>query len=237
MDFFSNCQPNQRFNAYTSDAFPNGPTTWHTIDWDQRRYISTRVAEYVDMSDGGEEMEESVIKALAGHVERLDDNVNLVNFSIDGDFISASSHARDDIATIPLYCPIDMIPEQYRAGRVVSRADLFEVERLSHCVDLVTYTSQPGSTAVFKYQFHHDQVLKNWHELNCWLRLSGHPNIVPLECAVTDFQDVPEYGTDIEVVVGFTSAFVPGKTLQDNHRDNQRNTQDRSGFQDPYTVV
>lgn len=216
MGFFSNCQPNHRFNAYTSDAFPDGPTTWHTIEWDKRRYISTSIPEFVDMSDGGEEMEESVIKALAGLVERLDDNVNLVNFSIDGDFISASSHARDDIAAIPLYCPIDMIPEQYTTGRVISRADLVEVERLSHCVDLVTYRSQPGSTAVFKYQFHHDQVLRNWHELNCWLRLSGHPNIVPLECVVTDFQDVPEYGTDIQVVVGFTSAFVQGKTLQDN---------------------
>lgn len=216
MGFFDNCQPNQRFNAYTSDAFPRGPTTWHTIDWDRRRYISTSVPEYVDMSDGGEEVEERVIQALAGVVDELDDDVNLVNFTIDGDFISASSDARDDTASIPLYCPIDMIPEQYRTGRIVSRTDLVEIDRLSQCVDLVTYRSQPGSRAVFKYQFHHDQVLRNWHELNCWLRLSGHPNIVPLECVVTDYEDVPEHGTNIEVIVGFTSAFVPGMTLHHN---------------------
>lgn len=216
MGFFDHCQPNQRFNAYTSNSFPRGPTTWQTIDWDQRRYISTSVPEEVDMDDGGEEVEDRVIRALAGLVGRLDDDVNLVNFTIEGDFISTSSDPRDDTAAVPLYCPIDMIPEQYRTGRVVSRADLVEVDRLSQCVDLVTYRSQPGSRAVFKYQFHHDQVLRNWHELNCWLRLSGHPNIVPLERVVTDYEDVPEHGTDIEVVVGFTSAFVPGKTLHDN---------------------
>lgn len=216
MGFFDHCQPNQRFNAFTSNSFPGGPTTWQTVDWDQRRYISTSVPEEVDLDDGGEEVEERVIQALAGIVDGLDDDVNLVNFSIEGDFISTSSDPGDDTAAIPLYCPIDMIPEQYRTGRVVSRADLVEVDRLSQCVDLVTYRLQPGSRAVFKYQFHHDQVLRNWHELNCWLRLSGHPNIVPLERLVTDYEDVPEHGTNIEVVVGFTSAYVPGETLHHN---------------------
>lgn len=216
MGFFDHCQPNQRFNAFTSNSFPGGPTTWQTVDWDQRRYISTSVPEEVDLDDGGEEVEERVIQALAGIVDGLDQDVNLVNFSIEGDFLSTSSDSGDDTAAIPLYCPIDMIPEQYRTGRVVSRADLVEVDRLSQCVDLVTYRSQPGSKAVFKYQFHHDQVLRNWHELNCWLRLSGHPNIVPLERLVTDYEDVPEHGTNIEVVVGFTSAFVPGETLHHN---------------------
>lgn len=216
MGFFDHCQPNQRFNAFTSNSFPGGPTTWQTIDWDQRRYISTSVPEEVDLDDGGEEVEERVIQALAGTVDELDDDVNLVNFSMEGDFISTSSDPGDDTAAIPLYCPIDMIPEQYRTGRVVTRADLVELDRLSQCVDLVTYRSQPGSRAVFKYQFHHDQVLRNWHELNCWLRLSGHPNIVPLERLVTDYEDVPEHGTNIEVVVGFTSAFVPGETLHHN---------------------
>lgn len=216
MGFFDNCQPNQRFNAYSSTAFPRGPTIWHTIDWDQRRYISTSVPGYVDTSDDGEEAEERVTQTLAALVEQLDNDVNLVNFSADGDFISASSDERDDTAAVPLYCPVNMIPEPYRTGRVVSRADLVEVDRLSQCVDLVTYRSQPGSRAVFKYQFHHDQALRNWHELNCWMRLSGHPNIVPLECLVTDYQDVPGHGANVEVVVGFTSVFVPGKTLHEN---------------------
>ncbi|ROV91203.1 hypothetical protein VMCG_09352 [Cytospora schulzeri] len=215
MGFFDHCQPNRRFNAYSSETFPEGPTTWHTIDWDQRRYISTSVPEEVDVDDGGEEVEERIIQSLAGIVDQLDADVNLVNFSIEGDLISTSSDAKDDSAQAPLYCPIDMIPAQYRRGCVVSRADLVEIDRLSQCVDLVSYRSQPGSRAVFKYQFHHNQVLRNWHELNCWMRLSGHPNIVPMDCLVTDYAEVPNHGI-VEVVVGFTSVFVPGMTLQDN---------------------
>lgn len=167
------------------------------------------------MSDGGEEIEERIIQALAEHIDQLDPGVNLVNFSIDGDLISTSSDARDDSALAPLYCPVEMISEQYIHGRVVSRTDLVEIDRLSPCVDLVTYRSQPGSRAVFKYQFHHDQALRNWHELNCWLRLSGHPNIVPFDCVVTDYEHIPNHGM-IQVIVGFTSVFVPGMTLQDN---------------------
>lgn len=167
------------------------------------------------MADGGEEVEERVIQALAGFVDQLDADVNLVNLSIEGDLISISSDEKDDSAQAPLYCPINMIPDHYRRGRVVSRADLVEVDRLSQCVDLVTYRSQPGSRAVFKYQFHHNQVLRNWHELNCWMRLSCHPNIVPFDCVVTDYEDVPDHGT-FEVIVGFTSVFVPGMTVQDN---------------------
>lgn len=163
-----------------------------------------------------EEEEERIIVALAGLIDQIDPDVNLVNLSTERHLVSTSSDLEDDIAFIPLYCPIDMIPEQYRHVRVVSRADLVELDRLSPCVDLVSYRSQPGSRAVFKYQFHTNQALRTWHEFNCWLRLSGHPNIVPLDCIVTDHEDVPGHGT-VEVIVGFTSVFVPGKTLEDNH--------------------
>lgn len=166
------------------------------------------------MSDGGEDVEQNIIQALAGLVDQLDTDVRVVNFSIEGDLISTSSDARHDSAMTPLYCPIDMIPEKHRSG-CISRTDLIEVDRLSQCVDLVTYRAQPGSRAVFKYQFHHNQALRNWHELNCWLRLSGHPNIVPIDRIVTDYQEIPDHGP-VEVVVGFTSVFVPGMTIQDN---------------------
>lgn len=212
MGFFDYCQPNRRFNAYTSATFPGGPTIFHFIDWDQRRFIPTSVPEEIDM---GEEGEERVIQALAGLVDQIDPDVNLIKLSTEGDLVSTSSDAKDDSAHIPLYCPINMIPEQYRRGRIVSRADLVEVDRLSQCVDLVSYRSRLGSRAVFKYQFHTNQAPRTWHELNCWLRLTGHPNVVPLDCIITDYEDVPDHGT-VEVVVGFTSVFTPGMTVQDN---------------------
>lgn len=214
MGFFDHCEPNQRFNAYTSVSFPRGPTTWQTIDWDQRKFISTSVPEPMGMCDDCEEVEERIIQALAALVDQLRPDVNLVEFSMEGDLISASSDPKSDSSRSPLYCPIELIPEEMRPG-LVSRADLIEAERLSPCVDLVSYRSRPGSRAVFKYQIQHDQALRTWHELNCWLRLSGHPNIVPLDSIVTDFEDVPGHGT-VEAVVGFTSVFVPGMTMQDN---------------------
>lgn len=160
MGFFDKCQPNRRFNAYNSASFPGGPTVWHTIDWDQRKFISTSVPEEVDMADGGEEVEERVIQALAGFVNQLDPQVNLVKLSTEGELISTSSDAKDDSAYTPLYCPIDTIPENYGRGRIVSRNDLVELDRLSPCVDLVSYRSRPGSRAVFKYQFHPNQALR-----------------------------------------------------------------------------
>lgn len=166
------------------------------------------------MGDGVEAVEERFIQALAACIDQLDPRVNLVKFSMEGDLLSTSSDAETESSSSPLYCPIGLIPEQLRPG-LASRNDLIEIDRLSQCVDLVTYRSRPGSQAVFKYQFQHDQALRTWHELNCWLRLSGHPNIVPLDSIVTDFEDVPGHGT-VEVVVGFTSVFVPGTTVQDN---------------------
>lgn len=161
MDFFDHCKPNRRFNASTSVSFPpGGPTTWHTIEWDQRKFISTSVSGHVDMSDGGEEVEERIIQALAACVDQLDPSVNLVKFSMEGDLLSASSDAKDVSSCSPLYCLIELIPEQLRPG-LVSRADLLNIDRLSQCVDLVSYRPRPGSRAVFKYQVQQDQALRN----------------------------------------------------------------------------
>ena len=48
-----------------------------------------------------------------------------------------------------------------------------------------------------------------WKELNLWMRLPRHPNIVPFDRVVLD---------ELEGrVVGFTSVFIPGENLKDNH--------------------
>lgn len=219
MGFLDNCQPNQRFKASTPLRI-GGSTIWFCVDWDRRRHFSIRVREEFKMNDdlSGGEVLDRIFRGLSGVVDQLGDDVNLVDFSIDGDFISASSDGRDDQLKTPLYCPIEMIPEPYRTREyVVSREELVEVDRLSPCVDLVTYKSEPGSRAVFKYEFNAMHVLRNWHELNYWLRLSSdrNRNIVPFDRVVTDGQDVPGHRTNVEAVVGFTTVFFPGMTLQD----------------------
>lgn len=47
-----------------------------------------------------------------------------------------------------------------------------------------------------------------WKEMNLWMRLPRHPNIVPFDKIVLD---------ELEGrVVGFTSSYVPGGNLEEN---------------------
>lgn len=47
-----------------------------------------------------------------------------------------------------------------------------------------------------------------WHEINLWIRLPKHPNIVPFDSIIVD---------ELEgQIVGFTTTFVPGGTLDEN---------------------
>jgi hypothetical protein len=50
-----------------------------------------------------------------------------------------------------------------------------------------------------------------WHEANCLANIPKHPNIVRFDSLVVD---AVEGGED--VVVGFTTKFIPGGTVEDN---------------------
>jgi serine/threonine protein kinase len=63
---------------------------------------------------------------------------------------------------------------------------------------------------VFKYNLVETNIFLIWHEINCLMRIPRHPNIVPLESLVVDTTN----GRD--VVVGYTTAFVPGDTVEAN---------------------
>ncbi|KAM0489585.1 hypothetical protein ACHAP8_012440 [Fusarium lateritium] len=62
--------------------------------------------------------------------------------------------------------------------------------------------------AVFKYYSMWQYARASWKEMNLWMRLPRHENIVPFDRVVID---------EIEGgVVGFTSVYVPGGSLEDN---------------------
>ncbi|POS68952.1 hypothetical protein DHEL01_v212653 [Diaporthe helianthi] len=216
MGLLNNYKPEKLFTFEAADSYPYELTEWHVINWDQRRRILVTVAFEREIDEDLDEEFGTLCQALGKVVGDLDDDVNLLKFSKNFDLISASSDPTMDIFNVPLYCPVNMIPKKYQTGRVISRKDLVEVDRLKTGVDLVTYRFEPKSTAVFKYGVDPQQAPRNWRELNCWLRVSEHPNVVPFEYIITDFQDVPRHGTDMEVVVGFTSTFIPGGTFEDN---------------------
>ena len=61
---------------------------------------------------------------------------------------------------------------------------------------------------VFKYYFLWQYAQMSWKEMNLWMRLPRHPNIVPFDRIVVD---------ELEGrVVGFTSSYVPGGNLEEN---------------------
>lgn len=61
---------------------------------------------------------------------------------------------------------------------------------------------------VFKYYFLWQYAPRSWKEMNLWMRLPRHPNIVPFDRVVVD---------ELEGrVVGFTNCYVPGGSLEDN---------------------
>jgi serine/threonine protein kinase len=61
---------------------------------------------------------------------------------------------------------------------------------------------------VFKYHWLWQYGPRAWKEMNLWMRLPRHPNIVPFDRVVVD---------ELEGrVVGFTSVYVPGGNLEEN---------------------
>ncbi|KAK3936553.1 hypothetical protein QBC46DRAFT_418712 [Diplogelasinospora grovesii] len=71
---------------------------------------------------------------------------------------------------------------------------------------------QPGQPkrVAFKYYINQRNIECFWIEVNCVIRIPKHPNIVSFDRLVTDTIG------DEEKVVGFTTAFVSGGTVDDN---------------------
>lgn len=112
-----------------------------------------------------------------------------------------------------------MIPVEW-AARAIPSAKLIEVQRILNGCDLVSYADPPSASpteAVFKYEWGGAGIGISWDEMNSWIRVSGHPNIVPIDRIVTEHSHLPGLGRR-EVVVGFTSKFVSGGTLRDNRQ-------------------
>lgn len=58
------------------------------------------------------------------------------------------------------------------------------------------------SQAVFKYYFHIQYAARSWSEMNIWIRLPRHPNIVPFDRVITDKLEGR--------VIGFTNNYISG---------------------------
>lgn len=192
-----------RYWAPGGAIMPGGPSTWYILDWDQRRIIAVTM-------DEEQESEAVAVRHLKKHISALGPDVYAIHLSQDGDVVSVSTNPEDDEMTCVYYPPLQAIlrPEHVKT---VLRSDLTELDRFYPNVDLVSYAPCANATdtkAVFKYYFLFQFIHKLWHEMNLWIRLPPHPNLVPFDRLVLD----ELHGR----VVGFTSVYIPGGTISEN---------------------
>ncbi|KAL2126692.1 hypothetical protein VTI74DRAFT_389 [Chaetomium olivicolor] len=183
-----------------------GPSDWYITDQDQRRSITVQM-------DGEQETEDLAMKHLRTHIEDLASDVTFIHVAPDGELLSVSNDPFHDVTCTVYYPPPGLIdPPSRGAVQTVVRSELRELDRLGPHIDLVSYQINGETTktrkVVFKYYWQFQFLGKQWDELNLWLRLPPHPNIVPFDRVVLD---------EVEGnVVGFTTQYIPGGTLHAN---------------------
>ncbi|KAH9989103.1 kinase-like domain-containing protein [Xylariaceae sp. FL0662B] len=193
----------EKYFCMSGDIPVGGPSTWHVIDWDQRRVISVTM-------DGEQDDEDLAVEHLSRHSSELLPGIYGIYVSQTGEIISMDTDAENDYSQCVHYPFLHeiVLPDGIQTVR---RDALEELDRLGPDADLVAYPACSKGSAkkvVFKYYFLWQYAPRHWKEMNLWMRLPRHPNIVPFDRVVVD---------ELEGrVVGFTNDYVPGGTLEEN---------------------
>ncbi|KAI1860487.1 hypothetical protein JX265_009886 [Neoarthrinium moseri] len=192
-----------KYFCLSGDIPVGGPSTWHVTDWDQRRVVSVTM-------DGEQDDDSIAIKHYSRYSSHLSRDIYRIHVSHTGEIISTYTDPEND-PTCCVHYPFlheVFLPEGIQTVR---RDELEELDRLGPDVDLVEYPPYlggPTKKVVFKYYFLWQYAQWSWKEMNLWMRLPRHPNIVPFDRVVVD---------ELEGrVVGFTNIYVPGGSLQEN---------------------
>lgn len=205
MGHFDDCTPDQRFTITPLDMWHETGTTKVIIDWDQRRYIGVATA-------WKEEDDEFYLCALAEHIDDIPSDVTSIEVGEHGELLKSVADPDEDFTDLPFYPSLSDYPTQVPQIR---RDQLVEISRMGVQVDLCEYASTPGAGLLpqqlaFKYYFNKGNIAIVWDEGNCLLRMPKHPNIIQFHSLVVDYVE----GRD--KVVGFTTPFIPGGTIEDN---------------------
>ncbi|KAI0534519.1 hypothetical protein GGR58DRAFT_482493 [Xylaria digitata] len=192
-----------KYFSLSGDIPVGGPSTWHITDWDQRRVVSVTM-------DGEQDDEGIVIEQFSRYSSQLPLNVYRIHVSDTGEVISTYTDPEND-KTCCVHYPLLSEISLPQGIQTVRRDELEELDRLGPDADPASYPPCAGDSAtkaVFKYHFLWQYAYMSWKEMNLWMRLPRHPNIVPFDKIVLD---------ELEGrVVGFTSSYVPGGNLEEN---------------------
>ncbi|KAK4202004.1 hypothetical protein QBC40DRAFT_197100 [Triangularia verruculosa] len=206
MGFFKSCDLVQRFTFNKSSWSHRGRYAL-IYEFDQRRAIQLYMGE--DIGD-----EDFLFETLAKHLDSgaVHPDSVWIRVSPDGNELKdQGSEVEDDCTIIPCYWTRDQFPPELPTVR---RSDLVELDRLGLQVDRVSYEVAEGQVkeVAFKYLFYENNIAPFWEELNCVIGIHSrgpHPNIVSFDRLVT------ETVNGIEHVVGFTTDFITGGTVDD----------------------
>ncbi|KAF5710896.1 kinase-like domain-containing protein [Fusarium mundagurra] len=90
----------ERFFAPSGNIYAGGPSTWHIMDWDQRRLVSVTIDEEL-------ESEDPAIEHLQKHIDDLAPDVFEIRISPLGDLVSTSTDQQDDNTRCPYHPPLE----------------------------------------------------------------------------------------------------------------------------------
>ncbi|ODA77750.1 hypothetical protein RJ55_06352 [Drechmeria coniospora] len=213
-------KPDERLWSGSGVLLTGGPYTWHVTDFDQRRHFSVTYDPPTPVQDV-EETEEICMAQLRKHIDSLEDDVYGISFTDVSGPITICKDWKDDVTGYVNCHPLSALEHPF-AVKTIYLASLTELDRLGPQVDLVSYRGTPAvgaapteTKAVFKYWFMENGMFRTWYELNSWSRLPrDHPHIVPFDAVVLN--------NITGGIVGLTSLFVPGGTLEDNNATKRR---------------
>lgn len=122
-----------RYFALSGDIPVGGQTTWHIVDWDQRRVVSVAM-------DGEQDDESLAIEHFSRHSDQLSPAIYRIHLSHNGEVISTPTDPKNDTACCVHYPSLHdaCLPEGIRTIR---RDKFEELERLGPDADLVAYSS------------------------------------------------------------------------------------------------
>ena len=120
-----------RYFSLSGDILVGGPSTWHVINWDQRRVISVTM-------DGEQDDESIAIEHLSRHSSQLPPDIYGIYVSHTGEIISMYTDAKHD-QTCCVHYPFLREISLPEGIQTVRRDALEELERLGPDADLVAY--------------------------------------------------------------------------------------------------
>ncbi|KAG5987420.1 hypothetical protein E4U54_005001 [Claviceps lovelessii] len=192
-----------------------GPYVWYIADIDQRRYFAVTYDPPVPLQnvEDVDATEEICINQLQKYINKLGSGVHGIRFTEPDGPVTLVTDPEEDVTQYANNHPLKALKLPFPV-KIVYLTNLTELDRLVNQVDLVSYQEVPHvdgrveTIAVFKYWFIQNSMFRTWRELECWSRLPrDHPHIVPFDSVVLD--------NITDGVVGFTSLFIPGGSLDD----------------------